>query len=88
MNRYAILSKDGNRVDNIIIATPEYANDKELLCCDGMEIEVGWEKIDGKFVDTRPIITASTIPDYEEIDLSDEEISNLLRMIQENETGT
>ena len=88
MNRYAILSKDKTRVENIIIATPEYAEGKELLCCDGIEIEVGWQNIDGHFVDVTPKPTSTISSDYEEINMTDDEISNLLRMIQENETGT
>lgn len=85
MNRYAILSKDGNTVENIIIADHEYAKDKDMFCCDDIELGVGWVKRDGVFVDPTPIILNTIINDYEEITLSDEEIYNLLRLIQEDE---
>lgn len=85
MNRYAILSKDGNTVENIILASHEYAEGKDMFCCDDMELGVGWVKQDGVFIDPTPIVLHTTINDYEEISLSDEEISNLLRLIQEDE---
>lgn len=86
VRNYAILSKDGTHVENIILAYEDDPIVKDLLCCDGMEIGVGWKRdIDGKFYDPTPIVTTSNVSDYEEITLSDEEISNLLRLIQEDE---
>lgn len=85
VKRYAILSKDENTVENIILAYEDDPNVKNLLCCDDMELGIGWVKRDGVFVDPTPIILNTAINDYEEITLSDEEISNLLRLIQEDE---
>lgn len=76
-----MLSNDGNTVENIIIASEEYAVGKDLFYCDDINLEVGWIKNEnGIFVDPAP-----ELPEPVEIpipELTQTEIDAILAELQ------
>lgn len=87
MNRYAVLSEDGKTVENIIIASHEYAKDTGMLCCDDLEIQIGWVMdTNGEFIDPNPLSDEIAITEYAEIDMLDDDILQLLESLKDNES--